>query len=96
MNTETENAGHRSDDHSGKEWAQENSIELDKPLTNRAFLLGCSMLAETILFAWSKDDSGYDSWGPKEWQSTLSLLKKTFIEGWRGDETYKPTKPNEQ
>jgi hypothetical protein len=82
-----------------KEWTQENSIELDKPLTNRGFLLGCSMLAETMFFIKAEDGDGYDSWGPKEWQSTLSLLKRTFIEDWRGDELYElrpKTKPNEQ
>ena len=44
--------------------------ELNKPLTNRGFLLGCSLVAEAI------SSKAVD---PKKWQDTLTALKIGFI-----------------
>jgi hypothetical protein len=80
---DTENDGRRPSDAEIMKWVAENSAELDRPLSNRGFLLGCSILAETMLFASSEDFVSRND--QKEWKSALSRLKSTFIKDWRGD-----------
>lgn len=50
MHTENEKVGRPSVDAEIMKRIEEVSAELDKPLTNRGFLLGCATLAETMRF----------------------------------------------
>jgi hypothetical protein len=73
-----ENNGRRFDDAQVSDWVEENVEALDKPLSNRGFLLGVAVLAEAIVAA-----KGSDS---KRWQAGFSGLKKTFVADWRRDQ----------
>jgi hypothetical protein len=65
-----------------------SSIELDKPLTNRGFLIGCAYLVYAI------------SSRPKDWSlyRIIEALPEKFIDCWGEDESCcaTKTKPDEQ